>query len=296
MLVASEALPWLPWWAEGRVVWKAFLGVVILTLLGRVLLRRPTKVRATDESGRVVGYIGRMGSGKTYAAVRSAHAHLLAGCDVYTNFSMHLRHDELCPEDCELPVIEGAGKWRLIRTMDQVAGLRGEFEVVRGRRRCTRRFVIILDEVQDLLSSDHGKLSDTARYTIKNLRKFGGDLLWTSQSEGGVHARLKALTNQYGVCSSEKARGGRKFKVTYYDPETLRKPGKALFATTYRMEGEIGDLYDTSEIVVPESGYVDERLAVVLSATGIGDRATDEPTKEAGRRRAPIESVPGGVG
>lgn len=279
----------LPSWWGPHVFGPALGLVLVLIVAGRVLMRRPPKVRAVHEAGRVVGFLGRMGSGKTYAAVRAAHQNLAAGCDVYTNFTMHLRHEDGCPADCDLPVLEGAGRWHRIASMDEVGSIRGEFEVVRGRKRCTRRFVLILDEVQDLLSSDHGGLSDTARFTIKNIRKFGGDMYWTSQSEGGVHSRLKLLTNQYAVCASYRKGKGRAFSATYYDSEDLRKKGRELFTAKYRFEPLIGDLYDTSEIVVPEDDYVDERLRVVLDATGVG-----APGRGAARgTRAAARSGPG---
>jgi hypothetical protein len=313
MLVSStnEVLPWLPSWAGPGTMWKVVGGVLLLAVVGRALLHRPPKLRVLTESGRVTGYIGRMGSGKTYAAVRSAYDHLAAGADVYTNFTMHLEHrtgEDHCPHDCELPVLANAGRWQLVRTMDDVGKLRGEFETVRGRKVCVRRFVVILDEVQDLLSADHGGLSDTARFTIKNLRKFGGDLLWTSQSDGGVHRRLKDLTNQYGVCSSARSRKGRTFKVAYFDPENLRKAGKQLYTIKYSIEPRIAGLYDTSEIVVPEEEYVDDRLSVVLDATGVGvkkrgdvrgtstaHRSSGQATKRATPRPASGPVVVGGM-
>lgn len=283
MLAAAAGRPeFLPsWW--GPAAFGPALGLVLgLIVFMRIMLGRPPKARAVHEHGRVIGFLGPMGSGKTYSAVRAAWQNIEAGADVYTNFTMHLRHEVECDSDCELPVVDGAGRWHRVTTMDEVAELRGEFVTTRGRKKCVRRFVCIIDEVQDLLSSDHGGLSDTARFGIKNIRKNGGDLTWTSQSEGGVHARLKALTNQYAVCSSFQTRKGPKFTVTYYERENLRKAGKELFTTKYRFDPVIGDLYDTAEIVVPDDDYVDERLAAVLATAGIGAHGRTD-----GRRRSP---------
>ena len=57
---------------------------------------------ATGGTGKVVGIVGRMGSGKSYFAVRMAYKRMMAGANVRTNFTMKLDplHDTPCGPKC----------------------------------------------------------------------------------------------------------------------------------------------------------------------------------------------------
>lgn len=283
---------WVPTFVTSGKVWWLVGLVVVWIVFVKVMMARPPKVRALQLHGRVSGYIGPMGQGKTYTMVRSAILQLKAGADVYTNFWLHLRHEEgRCEPDCELPVIETAGRWGYVASIDEVAMLSGEFNTVRGRRRCVRRFVVMIDEVQDWLSADGtgGKLGPTQRVTIKNLRKRGGDFLWTAQSLGQVHAALKRLTNEFFVCRTKVDWLGRRvfWAACWSAADEIGKEDRRVYTMRHRFDPAVGELYDSSEQVIPDEEYQDERLRRVLV------RQLGREAVERARPEQPAQPAPG---
>ena len=207
-------------------VWKAVVVVIVVvgglaTVLGVVGARREHKLAVRGGSGKVVGIVGRMGSGKSYMAVRMAYQRLMAGANVCTNFSM-----KLPPELQE--------RWREFGGWDDFAVLENA--------------VVIIDEAQLYAPSNKTLVFPTvARWKLAQARKFGLDVYWISQHEARVNSILRDLTHMIYVCSSWA--GGRYFVAYGYEPEEMRKKGKHIDRKSYKFDLAIGELYDTLQIL-----------------------------------------------
>lgn len=211
----------LPSWLMLGTRYAAF-GVIGLLLLGGVAMSIFTTGAKAKTTGKVVGIVGPMGSGKSYAAVRMALDRLQRGVNVYSNF--HLDVDGL---DCK-------GTWHPFLGWEQLADIRDA--------------VVIVDEAHLYAPShQHVNFPMLARWALAHGRKHGLDLYWISQHEDRVNKTLRALTNYVGVCESYFS--GRFFLVTYYAPEDLRKAKKHMFRRFYRMDTKIADRYDTTATI-----------------------------------------------
>jgi hypothetical protein len=254
-LVKTNPLGFWPKWLSPQVVWGFVVVCIVGTVLLKLLLRRPPKVRALDSAGRVIGIVGRMGSGKSYLAVRTAYAQLKAGAHVASNFTMR-------PES-----LGKGGTWRRFNGWADLAELHGDFIELRagkwvavdpwepevGRRRLVRRMVVIVDEAQLLASSiDQTKMPMVAQKTLGNLRKLGIDLYWLSQHESRVAKRLRDSTNEMYVCRASRRKGSITFYASVWEPEHVRKPDKMLYRMKYKFDPKIARLYDTLEVVGPD--------------------------------------------
>lgn len=195
--------------------------------------------------GRCIGVVGRMGSGKSYMAVRMAYKRLRAGDDVWSNFSMHLAHSDACARDdrgelvCRKPVPKVAGKVHRFTGWDEFAEIDNA--------------VVIVDEAHLLApSSQHLHFPNVARWKLSQSRKFGLDVYWVSQHEDRVNRTLRDLTNLIYVCHSYF--DGLWFTARGYEPENLRKKdrkGKNLHIDWqfYSFRRKIAQLYDTLEVL-----------------------------------------------
>lgn len=221
-MVAAEVIDGLPF----ADVWRVVVVVIVVVgglavLLGVLGARRERRVAATGGSGKVVGIVGRMGSGKSYMAVRMAYRRLQAGANVCTNFSMRLP-DEL------------AARWTQFRGWEDFAVLEDA--------------VVIIDEAQLYAPSNKTLVfPNVARWKLAQARKFGLDVYWISQHEARVNTIIRDLTHMVYVC---RAYAGGKFFVAYgYEPEDLRKEGKHIDRQSYRFDLAVGQMYDTLQIL-----------------------------------------------
>lgn len=277
LAVASGPLSgFWPVWLTTRLMITAILVVAVGCVAGWAFLRRAPMVRPLGEAGKVTAVKGRMGSGKSMFAMTMAVRQLEAGAYVATNFTMHVAHSSECQVGCKRPLFPGA-RWTLFRSLDDLAELKGDFEWSGGRRKCVRRVVVVIDEAQDLISADARSLPAVARFVLKNMRKNGIDLYWLTQDDGGVHKRLKSLTNEFVYCRSAK---GRIFYAYFYDTaEKWGKPKRHTFVMKYKLDPRIASAYDTAEIIVPDVALMDERLtrAVKASTRRLGESGGAAP-------------------
>jgi hypothetical protein len=216
-------------------------------------------------SGQVVGIVGRMGSGKSYMAVRMAYRRLSNGANVCTNFTLKLTNhtedgrcldgvpyirDEL-DEDGKVvarwkdthwcPCKTVTGQWRQFSGWEDFATLENA--------------VVIIDEAHLYAPSNKTMVFPTvARFKMSQARKFRLDVYWISQHENRVNSILRDLTNIVYVCRSWA--GGQWFSAVGYEPENMRRKNQHLDRQGYKLDLRIANLYDTLQIL-----DVDEHLA-----------------------------------
>lgn len=234
-------------------------GMVVLGLLVVVLDHWMQRRRGGRTSGRVVGVVGRMGSGKSYFAVRMAYSRLRAGARVCTNFTMNLP-----------PHL--AGNWQQFHGWDQFAELSDA--------------VVIIDEAHLWApSSQHLHFPTVARFKLSQARKFGLDVYWISQHEDRVNRTLRDLTNMVYVCRSFFE--GRYFSAKGYEPEKLRKKGEHIDRRGYRLDLRVANMYDTLEIL-----DVDDHVAKGMGAArAIGQARNTARLARTAAKRGPQQGA-----
>lgn len=226
------ALSAVPWWA--------YVGVAL------VLIAANRAMSGDSQRGRVVGIVGRMGSGKSYFAVRMAYSRMKRGATIYTNFSMNLdpTHSEPCPANCvrrkRCKCARGcpcqmAARWHRFEGWDQFLHISNA--------------VVIIDEA-DLYAPSHDPrcISDAVRWKLKMCRKHKIDLYWIAQGHMKVSSLLRnVLTNEIRVCTSWF--GGKYFTAKTYQPEHVGRDKKHTSRSGYRLNRRIAGLYDTLETI-----------------------------------------------
>jgi ABC-type dipeptide/oligopeptide/nickel transport system ATPase component len=176
----------------------------------------------SSTSGQVTGIVGRMGSGKSYTAVRIALDRLGRGVDVASNFKI----------DTEALGLKG--KWIPFTGWDQFATL--------------KNCVVIVDEAHLYApSSAHLHFPMVAKRALAFARKNGLDVFWISQHEDRVNRSLKDLTSTMMLVESYFS--GKMFVLKGWEPEDFRKAKKHLTRRMYLRKKAIMSAYDTTELV-----------------------------------------------
>ncbi len=222
-LPLGEWLRWVGWILTGAVA----VFVVAMWLVLRARMRHQSRTTA----GRVVGIVGVMGSGKTYAAVRVAAQRMRDGVDVCSNFTL---------DPAELG---GTGRWAPFTSWEDLEHIRDA--------------VVIIDEAHLLAPSSHAmKFPMQAREALAFARKRGLDLYWISQNADRVNRTLRDLTTEMWQCR-RRAFGG--FLVERWEPSEFGKQRcRPFLRMRYRFDKGIGQAYDTSQVV-----QLDDHLAVI---------------------------------
>lgn len=247
--VGLPPAPHLPW----EHIWILLAAFPPIALLLIANARMNSKTSKTGGDGRVIGIVGRMGSGKSFAAVRMALRRLKRGANVVTNFTMNLEPcyqiNDLYAEGLKTKAIAGrmglskravrtlrgvTGTWRLFRGWDQFS----EFDDA----------VIIIDEAHLYAPSNKTLVfPDVARFKLSQARKFRLDVYWITQHENRVNSVLRDHTNIMYVCRAWMS--GAAFSVLGYEPEHMRRKGKHLERQFYRFNLAVANLYNTLEIL-----------------------------------------------
>lgn len=207
----------------GRMVILVGLGsLTALVVLVQLLVWWWSRGQQLKTGGSVTGIVGKMGAGKSYAAVRIAEDRMRRGVDVYSNFEM------------QLPPERYPGKWYPFRGWDQFAEI--------------REAVVIIDEAHTYAPShQHIKFPMIARWALAHARKHGVDVFWISQHEDRVNRTLRDLTTT--MVLTEAWLGGKFFRVREWEPEHFRKAKKELSRRWYRRKNAISNLYATGQAI-----------------------------------------------
>jgi hypothetical protein len=295
--------PHVPW---------AHAWVLLLALpFGAVLLwsnhRLNAKTQKSGGDGKVMGIVGRMGSGKSYMACRIALKRLKHGANVITNFSMNLD---------DAPAINAlrlAGKRPSavsktlgipIKKVRVLWGVTGEWSQFRGWEQFAEfdDAVVIIDEAHLYAPSNKTLVfPDVARFKMSQARKFRLDVIWLTQHENRVNTVLRDQTNLIFVCRSWMS--GAWFSALGYEPEKLRRHGQHLERIGYRFNLAVAQLYNTLEILAADDHLIDgamiraTEVATAYNAT-LRDRCEHEQRShaKAGSCRRPTcrpAAVPG---
>lgn len=260
--------------------WGKLLGIAVLVLIYRRTKGDP------GGGGRVVGIVGRMGSGKSFFAVRMAYSRMMRGTTVYSNFTMNLEPKNghpPCPERCAKQKrckcvrhcpCQLAGRWHRFEGWEQFATITNA--------------VVIIDEV-DLYAPSHDPrcIPDYVRWKLKMCRKHKIDLYWIAQHESRVARLLRdVLTNEIRVCQSWL--GGKYFSAKTYDPSTVRRQRKHTGRSGYFMRPHIAGLYDTLETIKGDTERGDGTMA---AANAMSDVLQSEDLRESQERSARLAAV-----
>ena len=126
----------------------------------------------------IIGYIGRMGKGKTLSMTRELYKHYLQGYKIISNYHLNFPH-------------------RLV-----------DFETLFGmaeRQETLDKCVIALDEVHILLDSrsSSSKASKVMTFWLNQTRKMGVKLFFTTQYLHQVDRRLRSGTDILILCDGQ---------------------------------------------------------------------------------------------
>jgi hypothetical protein len=259
LLPSPPQLPWSHWWVF----------VALVVPLGALLFanhRMNASSTSTGGDGKVVGIVGRMGSGKSYMAVRMALGRLKRGANVVTNFSMDLADADRVNACWKATRRVGWGS-RLRRVSKEVdlprrrvralLGVRGSWRMFRGWEQFAELedAVVIIDECHLYAPSNKTVVfPDVARFKLSQARKFRLDVYWCSQHENRVNSVLKDLTNMIYICNSWYS--GWWFSAKGYEPEKMRRKNQHLDRKGYRFDLGVAELYDTLEVLAADDHLV----------------------------------------
>lgn len=228
----------------------AVVAGVLLWLFMRASDARARRKNDAHTAGRVIGFVGQMGTGKTYTAVSIAHRRLQAGANVWTNFKLNLP-------------AEYADRWFQFRTWHDII----EAEDA----------VIIIDEAHLLAPSGRMDFPMAAKSKLSQARSYGLDLYWISQHESRVNKQLRDLTNFIFKC--EQTLGGKGFKAKAFEMENLRrKSAKPLYVRRVKRTKTIDALYNTLEILDFDDLVESEDVEVAERMRAARDRRNDKTT------------------
>lgn len=263
MLANSLGLP------TGFIKYVVVVGVIFLAFAVFLSMRPTDKIRRTL-GGKVIGIVGRMGSGKTYMSIVIAYGYVLAGHDVRTNFTMKLPkkfYDAristtgVYTNEAKRAIEEERGTewWQCFPRISVPWEYFTGWEQFADLSNC----VVIIDECQ-LYAPSYKPLAFPliARWKLAMARKFHLDVYWISQHEDRVNSTLKHLTNMIYVCNAWF--GAKWFSAKGYEPEYVRRKGKHIARRSYRFNLETASLYDTLEILTPDEHLGDEKQSARL--------------------------------
>lgn len=217
-------------------------------------------------SGKLIGVVGKMGSGKSLFAVRMAYRRMSHGANVRTNFTMNfpIHHEGECPPKCEKKkrcVCVRKKKMKAANgstyKMPCLCQMKKRWAPFYGWEELAflENAVVIVDEAHLMAPShDFHAIPEIARWKVSMGRKFHLDVYWISQNEKKISAQLRNDTHSIYLCRSwfeGMGRGGAPLVLTAkeYEPESMRKKDAHIGRRLFKFNLGIAELYDTLEVM-----------------------------------------------
>jgi hypothetical protein len=213
-------------------------------------------------SGKVVAVVGLMGSGKSYWAVRTAWARLLAGGRVMTNF--HMNFTQACKRkgclhaegDSTCVGVEMASRWEFFTG----------WEAIIGRTNVS----VVIDEAQFYAPSNKTiAFPDECRWAMAMCRHFGNDYFLLTQDFSYLNGVIRLLTNAVFECHSMF--GGRMFSVKAYPPKQMGNRKAMIQSQRYLLRRKFYSLYSTKEMVMVDGVHVGAGTKINEIARSLND-------------------------
>lgn len=165
----------------------------------------------------IEGYIGRPGSGKSYALTERVLREAKRGNRCFTNWDV---------------VADNVWRFREDQLLDLPPGK------------------IFLDEAHLWFPARQAlHLPPSWLAMLSQTRKSGWDLFWCAQHETRVDRALRDVTSWMHLCSSWFSSNGHPllFRTETWEPEDFRKPGKRQFSRWRTFDPAVAAAYDTYE-------------------------------------------------
>lgn len=196
----------------------------------------------------IIGWTGRLGTGKTYSMVRALHQELMKGTKVYSNFRLYWEgYNEPRSRYKDFLVKHGFHKYKDYPKENlQYWSSVEEWEPLTDG-------IIAIDEGGVYLSSRRWrKMSEEFERKILQSRKDGLHIYFTSQRLGAIDLTLRSLVNKYYECTSRVVFGRLLFMNFEYDinDEGKRPEKRTIYSReSFWFNKKIGNFYDTNEKV-----------------------------------------------
>jgi len=164
----------------------------------------------------IIGFIGKMGSGKTLCMTKFAHEYFQKGNKVYANYGLLFEHEKV--------------KYSDIKNMSK--------DLIKS--------VICLDEIHVFIDSRSSMkaVNRQVSYFVTQSRKRNLILMYTTQKFGQVDKRLRENTDYVIKCSNKKKNGQLFIRCHMIDSDDKERK----FTIN---ANKIFGMYDTHEVVNP---------------------------------------------
>jgi hypothetical protein len=178
--------------------------------------------------GWTCGVVGLRGHGKSLFVMRLVAARIKAGQLVTANFSLD-------------PVSIGGRTDQVRRALDW-----SDFMLA------PEGSTVVIDEAHQWMPAIAGKTLDPrANWYVSHSRKLGHEVWWVAQHEDQVAGAVRKQTNEYVEC--KRYPFGR-HRACAYAPHQFRKAKvRPLWAWWFQPKGAASSVYDTYELVRPDS-------------------------------------------
>lgn len=222
--------------------------------------------------GRVTAYVGQLGAGKSYVAVRRAHKVLHAGGRVATNFALE-------------PMMSGKYAAGAGSELLHFASLDDLLEM--------EDCLVVADEAHMLTPSwDPKAMRLSHRFFMTHARKFGVEIAFVVQDEDRITRMCRDLIH----FTSHLRRWFIPFVGLTFEMATVPygRPRKEGWREWVRFDLDLAKSYNTRDIISPSAG---DPLEVALCREMARRRMVGEPVSgvvEAVRELFEVEASPGG--
>lgn len=168
----------------------------------------------------IIGFIGKMGSGKTISMTREAFKYHLKGYSVISNFHLNFPHQE----------IEFEKLYEMAEAQEQLENV-----------------VILLDEIHIILDSRSGmsKTSKVMSFWLNQTRKMRVKMFYTTQYLHQIDKRLRSGTDLFVFCDGLTVnKNGKKYFICCNEISMEDKVKKEIF-----IGNDFFELYDTNQVI-----------------------------------------------